>query len=95
MVKLNKNKKETFQDDSEYRRVTVFEMICPDCQMRVQVDGEDHRAEMHLRRFFGQLGPCPGSEKIVLGNRVFTHTMLQLIKNDKGRYYNPKWGSNG
>lgn len=77
------------RDDFEYRRQTIEEMICPECNSYVQVFGVEHRAEFHEQRFWGQLRICPGTDKIILGNSIRRRTKLAMIKNDKGRFINP------
>lgn len=79
-----------YTEDYEYKRVTKMEMICPECGCYVQVFGEDHQAELHQRRHHGHVVHCPGSDKLIPGDKVRKHTSLALVKNDKGRYFNPR-----
>jgi len=77
-------------EDYEYKRITLMEMICPECGCYCEVFGDDHRAELHNRRYFGEVRMCPGSDKLIPGDKIRRHTSLKLVKNDKGRYYNPR-----
>jgi hypothetical protein len=79
-----------YREDAEYRRITKEEMICPECNCYVQVFGEEHRAEFHEQRFDGRLRICPGTDKLIPGDKVRRRSLIALTKNDKGRFFNPR-----